>query len=127
MDQGVCDAARFEPLAEALANRGIATWNIEYRQIGDPDAGRPGTFQDVAAGVDYPPTLAKRYRLELKRVTFVGHSAGAHLALWAASRRQLGSPWAGPKTLRPMSVVAIDGPGTLAPSSGSTRRAAASR
>lgn len=104
----------FEPLAAALAARGIATWNIEYRQIGEPGAGWPGTFQDVAAGLDYLPKLARRYHLDLSRVTIVGHSAGAHLALWLASRPKLAAPWtAGP--IKPVSVVAIDGPATLAP------------
>ena len=103
----------FEPLAAALAARGVAVWNIEYRMVGDDGAGWPGTFQDVAAGLDYLPRLAKRYPLDLSRVTIVGHSAGAHLALWLAARPQLGAPWtAGP--VKPMSVVAIDGPATLA-------------
>ena len=102
-----------EPLAAALAARGIATWNIEYRQVGEPGAGWPGSFHDVADGIDHLPALAKRYRLDLKRVVVIGHSAGAHLALWLASRPRLGPEWR-PK-LSPAAVVAIDGPGTLAP------------
>ena len=113
--RGYATRKSFEPLAAALARRGIAVWNVEYRQIGDPGAGWPGTFQDVAAAIDYLPTLAKRYPLDLTRVTFVGHSAGAHLALWAASRRQLGAPWGSVTTMMPRTVVAIDGPGSLAP------------
>lgn len=113
--KGYATRKSFEPLADALTKRGFAVWNVEYRQVGDPGAGWPGTFQDVAAAVDYLPTLAKRYPLDLKRVTFVGHSAGAHLALWAASRRQLGAPWGNTQTIRPRSVVMIDGPGSLAP------------
>lgn len=102
------------PLAEALRRRGIAVWNVEYRRLGNPGGGWPGTFADVAAAVDYLPALAKRHPLDLTRVTIVGHSAGAHLALWAASRGKLQSPFAaGP--VRPVSVVAIDGPPVLAP------------
>lgn len=97
----------------ALTKRGIATWTIEYRRLGDPGAGWPGTFQDVAGGVDYLTVLARRHRLDLSRVTIVGHSAGAHLALWAASRGRLGAAWT-PK-VRPVSIVAIDGPAALAP------------
>lgn len=100
-------------LADALTKRGMATWTIEYRMIGDPGAGWPGTFEDVANGVDYLTVLAKKYPLDLKRVTVVGHSAGAHLALWDATRAKLGGKWA-PK-IRPVSVVAIDGPGALTP------------
>ncbi|WP_162242938.1 alpha/beta hydrolase [Sphingomonas sp. Leaf412] len=117
---GGCWTASFDtyrgttPLAEALRRRGIAVWNVEYRRVGDPGAGWPGTFEDVAAAVDHLPKLAKRHPLDLKRVTIVGHSAGAHLALWAASRAKLPAPFAG-KAVRPVSVVAIDGPGALAP------------
>lgn len=102
------------PLAEALRSRGIAVWNIEYRRLGNEGGGWPGTFTDVAAGVDHLTTLAKRHPLDLTRVTIVGHSAGAHLALWAASRARLPAPY-GPGAVKPVSVVAIDGPGALAP------------
>ena len=102
------------PLAEALRARGIAVWNIEYRRIGNPGGGWPGTFEDVAAGVDHLTALAKRYPLDLTRTTIIGHSAGAHLALWAASRARLAPPF-GPGAVRPVSVVAIDGPGALEP------------
>lgn len=98
--------------ADALTQRGFATWNIEYRRVGDPGGGWPGTFQDVSAAVDKLAELAPRYRLDLARVTFVGHSAGAYFSLWAASRPQLDPPWNSPK-VRAASVVAIDGPGTL--------------
>lgn len=100
--------------ADALGKRGFATWNIEYRRLGNAGGGWPGTFQDVAAAVDGLAGVARRYRLDLSRVTIVGHSAGAHLALWAASRPRLGAPWNAVK-VRPVSVVAIDGPGALAP------------
>ena len=101
-------------VADALGREGFATWNIEYRRVGDPGGGWPGTFEDVAAGVDKLFEIAPRYRLDLNRVTIVGHSAGAFFALWTASRPQLPAPWYG-AALRPVSVVAIDGPGTLAP------------
>ncbi len=117
---GGCWTASFDtragttPLAEALRARGIAVWNIEYRRLGDPGAGWPGTFDDVAKGVDHVAVLAKKHPLDLKRVAIAGHSAGAHLALWAASRPRLAAPH-GPGAIRPVSVVAIDGPGALAP------------
>lgn len=100
--------------AEALGRRGFATWNIEYRRVGNAGGGWPGTFEDVAAAIDKLAEVAPRHRLDLSRVTVVGHSAGAHLALWAASRPRLPAPWSKtPVKLR--SVVAIDGPGALAP------------
>ncbi|MCC2976739.1 alpha/beta fold hydrolase [Sphingomonas sp. PL-96] len=100
--------------AEALGRRGFATWNIEYRRLGNTGGGWPGTFTDVAAATDKLVEVAPRYNLDLKRVTVVGHSAGAHLALWVASRPRLPSPWS-QTSLRPQSVVAIDGPAALAP------------
>ena len=116
---GGCWRADYDTLAglsgfaTALTKRGIATWTIEYRRLGDAGAGWPGTFQDVGAGVDYLTVLARKHRLDLHRVTIVGHSSGAHLALWAASRRRLGAGWR--PRIRPVSVVAIDGPAALAP------------
>ena len=100
--------------AEALTKRGFATWNIEYRRVGDAGGGWPGTFEDVAAAIDKLAEVAPKYRLDLNRLTIVGHSAGAHLALWAASRAKLPAPWAN-TAIKPQSVVAIDGPGALAP------------
>src|SRR5438128_11166466 len=35
-------------LCAALTGVGIATWNIEYRRLGNPGGGWPGTFEDVA-------------------------------------------------------------------------------
>jgi acetyl esterase/lipase len=83
-------------LAQDLANRGIATWNIEYRRVGDPGGGWPGTFLDVALAADYLRTIAPTYQLDLQRVISIGHSAGGHLALWLAGRRNLAlnSPFA---------------------------------
>ncbi|HYD11854.1 MAG TPA: alpha/beta hydrolase [Allosphingosinicella sp.] len=103
------------PLADALARRGFATWSFTYRRVGQPGAGWPGTFEDVAAGVDHGRSLGRRYRLDLSRIVIVGHSSGAHLALWAASRPRLRNPVAGRNPLRAAAVVAIDGPGALAP------------
>lgn len=99
--------------ADALTARGFATWNIEYRRVGDPGGGWPGTFQDVGAAIDKLAEVAPRHKLDLSRVAFVGHSAGAYFALWAASRAKLSKPWSDTK-VRPVSVAAIDGPGTLA-------------
>jgi acetyl esterase/lipase len=104
-------------IASALAARGIATWNVEYRQVGDPGGGWPGSFQDWAAATDHLRALATRYPLDLKRAIVVGHSAGAHAALWVASRARLprASVIRGSDPLPVRAAVAIDGPGDLAP------------
>ncbi len=71
-------------LCAALTDDGYATWNIEYRRIGNPGGGWPGTFEDVAIGAKHVRELASEYGLDLSRVITLGHSAGGHLALWLA-------------------------------------------
>ena len=73
----------------ALARKGYASWSLEYRRVGDEGGGWPGTFLDVAAGTDHLRKLADEYPLDLNRVVAAGHSAGGHLALWLAARRNL--------------------------------------
>jgi acetyl esterase/lipase len=81
-------------MAADLRDRGYAVWNLEYRRIGHPGGGYPGTFQDIAKGLDQLRTIGPQYRLDLRKVAVSGHSAGGHLALWAAARDRLpsGSP-----------------------------------
>lgn len=76
-------------MAADLRDRGYAVWNLEYRRIGHAGGGYPGTFQDIAVGLDHLRALAPEYRLDLNRVVVSGHSAGGHLALWAAARDRL--------------------------------------
>jgi acetyl esterase/lipase len=75
------------PVAEDLASRGVAVWNLEYRRLGVPGAGWPGTTEDVASGMEHLARLsAEGVALDLDRIAVVGHSAGGHLALWLAGR-----------------------------------------
>jgi acetyl esterase/lipase len=72
------------PVARDLAGRGWAVWNLEYRRLGRLSGGGwPATFDDVAAGIDHLAEL--RAPLDLSRVVAIGHSAGGHLAVWAAT------------------------------------------
>jgi acetyl esterase/lipase len=80
------DRSEMNPFAEELARAGFAAWNIDYRRVGD-GGGWQNTFDDVAAGIDKLAELAPQHNLDLGRVAVIGHSAGAQLALWAASRR----------------------------------------
>jgi acetyl esterase/lipase len=77
------DLDLMRPLVPDLLARGWAVANVEYRRLGELDAGWPGTFSDVAAAIDHLATLPG---LDLTRVVAVGHSAGGHLAAWAGSR-----------------------------------------
>jgi acetyl esterase/lipase len=74
-------------LADDLVTLGYAVWNIEYRRIGEAGTGWPDTFTDVAAAIDILNGLEPV--LDLTRVAVVGHSAGGHLAAWAAARSTL--------------------------------------
>lgn len=76
-------------LAADLKTRGYAVWNLEYRRIGHPGGAWPGTFTDVADGLDHLRSIAAERRLDLGRVVLVGHSAGGHLVSWAAARSGL--------------------------------------
>lgn len=88
------DLALGRPLADDLASRGYVVWNLEYRRVGD-GGGWPTTFEDVAAGID----LLADLDVDTSHVVAVGHSAGGHLAAWAATREKLpaGAPGAAPR------------------------------
>jgi len=105
------DLGYMSGLAAALAEAGVATWSIEYRRVGDPGGGWPGTFTDVAAAADHLRELAADHHLDLGRVVAVGHSAGGHLALWLAARHGLAAddPLRGPSPLPLAGVVALAG------------------
>lgn len=98
-----------------LAAHGIAVWNIGYRRADEPGGGYPGTYQDVAAAIDRLRSEASRFDLDLRSVVLVGHSAGGHLALWAAARRGLASssPLASADPFIPATVVSLAGIGDL--------------
>jgi acetyl esterase/lipase len=90
-------------LAGDLIRRGWAVWNIEYRRLED-GGGWPETFEDVAKAIDHLAVLDAP--IDLDSVSVLGHSAGGHLALWAASRERLpaGAPGADP-AIRPTRAI----------------------
>ncbi len=101
---------------EALAGAGYAVWSLEYRRVGDEGGGWPGTFLDVAAGIDHLRVLTGEHPLDLDRVVAAGHSAGGHLALWAAAREKVpsSSPVHAPDPLPIHGVLALAPAATLA-------------
>jgi acetyl esterase/lipase len=98
-------------MAADLRAKGVAVWNLEYRRIGHAGGGYPGTFLDVAAGVDKLRNLAKAQNLDLSRVVVAGHSAGGQLTAWTAARGRLPrtSPLYVTKPLPIRAAVSIDG------------------
>ncbi|MFJ3904411.1 alpha/beta hydrolase family protein [Streptomyces sp. NPDC090025] len=118
--RGPYDRAHLTPFVDFLARRGFAVANVEYRRGGPiprqggaaPVAGRwPETFDDVAAALDALPELAAAHlpQADPRRIVLTGHSAGGHLALWAAARHLLpaGSPWRLPSAPGLRGVVAL--------------------
>lgn len=80
--QAQYDLSLGRPLAVALAAAGWTAYNIEYRRVGN-GGGWPATFDDVSAAID---ALADVEGAESGPVITLGHSAGGHLAVLAASR-----------------------------------------
>jgi acetyl esterase/lipase len=81
------------PLATSLVAAGWTAYNVEYRRVGN-GGGWPATFDDVSAAID---RLATIEGIDTTKVITLGHSAGGHLAVWAAGRgTQSGPAWAHP-------------------------------
>jgi acetyl esterase/lipase len=70
-----------------LAAAGYGVWSLEYRRSGDTGGGWPGSYDDVKQGIEYTSSLTN-YPLDLEHVILMGHSAGGHLALLAATEYQ---------------------------------------
>ena len=73
------DLTHIRPLASEIAANDIAVLSIEYRRIGDPGGGWPGTFEDIQSAFEFATTLPH------DKIYVSGHSAGGHLALWLAA------------------------------------------
>ncbi|HEY2869365.1 MAG TPA: alpha/beta hydrolase [Gaiellales bacterium] len=81
------DRSLMDAVCADLAGRGWAAWNLEYRRISGGRGGWPATFDDVSAGIDHLAELhAAATPIDIRRIVLIGHSAGGHLALWAATR-----------------------------------------
>ncbi|WP_327728467.1 alpha/beta hydrolase [Streptomyces sp. NBC_00487] len=118
------DRHHITPFADFLARHGFAVANVEYRRGSSlptrtgptgtpgPIAGRwPETFDDIAAALDALPALVGRAlpQADPRRTVLTGHSAGGHLALWAAGRHVLpaDAPWRTPRPAPLRGVVAL--------------------
>jgi acetyl esterase/lipase len=95
------DRTHLGPMGHALAAAGYMVAVPEYRRAGMAKEGWTGTFADIALAADQVAGLAAGHGADTSSVTWAGHSAGGHLALWAAARPGLplsgaGSSWRGP-------------------------------
>ncbi|MDA3872733.1 MAG: alpha/beta hydrolase [Kiritimatiellae bacterium] len=78
------DRSDMEKFGRRLSREGIAVYNIDYRLA--PGHPHPAQLEDVRAALSHLILLAETHLLDLERVGILGYSAGAHLALLAASR-----------------------------------------
>lgn len=78
------DLAHAGHLCAALTARNLATWNVEYRCVGNPGGGWPHTFEDIRTAYRFLPQIAQRYSLDPAKTLVMGHSAGGQLALCLA-------------------------------------------
>src|SRR5271168_367946 len=75
-------------LCAALAAKGIATANLEYRRVGNAGGGWPGTFADVRFAYQFLLQNARQYEFDVRRVIVIGHSAGGQLGLCLAAHEK---------------------------------------
>ena len=73
-------------LCAALTKAGTATWNIEYRRVGNSGGGWPGTFEDVRSA--YHLLLSQTGAINLAKICVAGHSAGGQLAMCLAGHEK---------------------------------------
>lgn len=114
------DMSYMTDIGTDLVSHGVAVWSIAYRgtihagqsERGPARAGWPAAGYDVAAGVDFVPRLSEHtpVHLDERRIVLLGHSAGGHLATWAASRGRLESGRVGADpAVEPVGCVSMAG------------------
>jgi len=73
----------FQSLCQNLAQRGLATFNINYRllRVGTGENAWPAQLQDVQLAMRWVRAHAQQYSIDPKRVCAFGGSAGGNLAV----------------------------------------------
>lgn len=110
---GIASQAYMAPLATRWQQLGIATLNVDYREVGD-DGGWPGSFADWAASAMLIDTVAARHPIDRARITLVGHSAGALPAQWLAMQQGADGPLGTRTPITARAAIVLDGPGDVA-------------
>jgi acetyl esterase/lipase len=93
-------------LCAALAEVGVSTASLEYRRLGEPGGGWPGTLEDIRDGLEAVCALGPAVKTAAAPLLVLGHSAGGQLALWAASSPAARTAPQRP-TPRPRGVIAL--------------------
>ena len=76
-------------LCAALTARGIATANLEYRRVGNPDGAWPNTFADIRNAYQFLRQNATKHNIDARKILIMGHSAGGQLALCLAAHEPI--------------------------------------
>src|SRR5260370_2480968 len=88
--QSTYDLSHIGHLCAAFTSERIITCNLEYRRLGDPGGGWPGTFQDVSLATDHIlEIISSDPRVELAPTAVICHSARGHLALWLGGKHRI--------------------------------------
>ena len=110
---GIATQTYMAPLATRWQEQGIATLNVDYREVGD-GGGWPGSFVDWDAAAGLIQGLAPRYPVDPTRITLVGHSAGALPAQWLAAASGSDGPVPNRRPTLAQNAIVFDGPSDLA-------------
>jgi acetyl esterase/lipase len=106
---GLATQAYMAPLATRWQRLGIATLNVDYREVGD-GGGWPGSFEDWQASAKLIDEVVAKYPIDRDRVTLVGHSAGATPAQWLAAMQGADGPVGKRPPLKVRAAIVFDGP-----------------
>lgn len=106
---GIASQAYMAPLATRWQQLGIATLNVDYREVGD-GGGWPGSFDDWQAAGGLIEQVAAKHPIDRARVTLVGHSAGALPAQWLAAAQDANGPVGARAALAARAAIVLDGP-----------------
>ncbi|RXZ66581.1 hypothetical protein ETX26_07890 [Pelagerythrobacter rhizovicinus] len=109
---GVANQAYMAPLATRWQGQGIATLNVDYREVGD-GGGWPGSFADWQAAAALIDRVSAAHPIDRARVTLVGHSAGALPAQWLAMAQGSDSPLGAREPLAVRAAIVLDGPADI--------------
>lgn len=109
---GVADQVYMAPLATRWQQQGVATLNVDYREVGD-GGGWPDSFADWQAAAALIEQVAADYPIDRARVTLVGHSAGALPAQWLAMAQGDDGPLGAREPLAVRAAIVLDGPAEI--------------
>lgn len=109
---GIASQAYMAPLATRWQELGIATLNVDYREVGD-GGGWPGSFEDWTASARLIDAVAATHPIDRARITLVGHSAGALPAQWLARSDGADGPVGARPAVPVAGAIVLDGPGDV--------------